>query len=875
MHLSSAVLRPVSAALGAALLLAALAPLAPSVEPAAVNVRASETTHAVDGSHDFIVPSTATHIAIHWKGHPDARVTAALSADGTDFSEPEPVDIDEDDGPPGDGETYGALIGVDEIQVVRVSADRPLAQVSVLALDASGPDPLPLGLGAATAGATTVPPIIRRSAWGADESLRFDDAGDEQWPREYFPVQKIMVHHTAGRNADPNPAATVRAIYYYHAVTRRWADIGYNYLIDEAGRVYEGRYARDFWNGAIPSADNVAGLGVAAGHTKYVNQGSMGIALLGTFTSQAPTPAARASLVRMLAWASAKYGIDPQGSGTYVNPQTGFSQTTYNISGHRDYASTGCPGAVVYAQLPTIRADVAAQMNPWPGEIYNPPRQLHFEAGTYVGLKFTSSGGIIGSKTYTLSTPSSAPTDQASTIPLRSGTWYHVTAGVWADYWIQASPRLTLSASPVPPTVEAFDTARPLSVPAGTYVGRKFSTYGDVTASLSRTVTAGSTVWTTHKSTIPKQSGNWYYVTVGVWEGYWFPESAGMTLGAPPPPFPTPIAIFNPTRTLSLAPGTYVGQRFSAYGISAGTWTATLTTTTSAPTSRYSTLPGQSGYWYYIVDGVFESYWIRESASTTLVGGLPSSATDFVFDVTGYFVPGTAGASYLALPPARLLDSRFGNGLSGPFSANLPRSFQVAGRGGVPAGAVAVTGNLTVTNQTRAGAAYLGPDPLAAPGSSTLNFPLGDNRANGVTLALGPGGTLSATYLASGGSTDFVFDVTGYFVPGTAGASYLALPPARLLDSRFGNGLSGPFSANLPRSFQVAGRGGVPAGAVAVTGNLTVTNQTRAGAAYLGPDPLVAPGSSTLNFPLGDNRANGVTLALGPGGTLSATYLAP
>ena len=65
----------------------------------------------------------------------------------------------------------------------------------------------------------------------------------------------------------------------------------------------------------------------------------------------------------------------------------------------------------------------------------------------------------------------------------------------------------------------------------------------------------------------------------------------------------------------------------------------------------------------------------------------------------------------------------------------------------------------------------------------------------------------------------------------------------------------------------------MPVGAVAVTGNLTVTNQTRAGAAYLGPDPLVAPASSTLNFPLGDNRANGVTLALGPGGTLSATYL--
>ncbi|MEX0710559.1 MAG: hypothetical protein WD116_05075, partial [Chloroflexota bacterium] len=86
------------------------------------------------------------------------------------------------------------------------------------------------------------------------------------------------------------------------------------------------------------------------------------------------------------------------------------------------------------------------------------------------------------------------------------------------------------------------------------------------------------------------------------------------------------------------------------------------------------------------------------------------------------------------------------------------------GRGGVPANAVAVTGNLTVTNPTVAGAAFLGPNPTANPSSSTLNFPLGDNRANGVTLALGSGGTLSATYLASSGTTDFIFDVTGYFV---------------------------------------------------------------------------------------------------------------
>jgi hypothetical protein len=646
MQLKSFVVRPVAAAIAAAMMLVVLAPMAPRAQPGPVKVRASETTHAVIGSQDFAVPSESTHIAIHWPGHPDARVTASFSTDGTVFSEPTVVDIDEPGVGPDDGETYAALMSVAGIKVVRVASDRPLLHVSVLALDAAGPDPMPLGLGAQAAGGTTLPGVIPRSAWGADESLRFDDAGDEQWPREYFPVQKLMVHHTAGRNADPDPAATVRAIYYYHAITRRWGDIGYNYLIDEAGRVYEGRYARDFWNGATPSSDNLAGLGVAAGHTKYYNQGSMGIALLGTFTSQAPTAAARASLVRMLAWASAKYGIDPKGHETYVNPQTGLTAATFNIGGHRDYASTACPGAVLYGQLPAIRVDVAAQMNVWPGQTFNPPRTLIFAAGTYVGRTFSSTGVIIASKPYTLASTSSAPTDQSSTIPLQSGSWYYVTAGVWAGYWVQASSGITLTGAPSLPVLETFDTARPLSVPAGTYVGRKFSTYGDVTSSKSYTLTIGSTAWTTQKSTIPKQSGNWYYVTVGVWEGYWIPESVGMTLGDPPPPLPVPIAIYDPPRTLVFAAGTYVARRFSAYGISAGTWTATLTATSSASTSQYSKLPGQSGNWYYIIDGVFQWYWILESASTTLVGppvpppAPPPGTTNYSPPVTLFFKGG-------------------------------------------------------------------------------------------------------------------------------------------------------------------------------------------------------------------------------------------
>jgi hypothetical protein len=251
--------------------------------------------------------------------------------------------------------------------------------------------------------------------------------------------------------------------------------------------------------------------------------------------------------------------------------------------------------------------------------------------------------------------------------------------------------------------------------------------------------------------------------------------------------------------------------------------------------------------------------------------GAPAGSTALVFDVTGYFVPDGSGATFVALAPARLLDTRVGTGLAGPFSPGIPRTFAVRGSAGVPLTATAVTGNLTVTNQTAAGSVYVGPDPLASPASSTVNAPVGDTRANGVTVALSPAGDLSLTYTALGGTADAVFDVTGYFVPDGSGARFVPLTPARLLDTRIGNGLSGPFSAHAPRTFQVGGRGGVPAEATGVSGNLTITMPTASGWAYVGPDPLPYPSSSTLNYPWGDTRANGVTVALGPGGTLAAT----
>jgi hypothetical protein len=161
--------------------------------------------------------------------------------------------------------------------------------------------------------------------------------------------------------------------------------------------------------------------------------------------------------------------------------------------------------------------------------------------------------------------------------------------------------------------------------------------------------------------------------------------------------------------------------------------------------------------------------------SVTLVSPSPSATAQAVFDVTGYFTPDASGGapSFVPLNPKRLLDSRSGNGLSGAFTVRVARTFQVTGLAGIPADAVAVTGNLTVTQQTYPGYLYIGPVPLNDPTSSTLNFPVGDDRANGVTVALGAGGTLSVTLVSPSPSAtaQAVFDVTGYFTPDASGGA--------------------------------------------------------------------------------------------------------
>jgi outer membrane protein assembly factor BamB len=261
-----------------------------------------------------------------------------------------------------------------------------------------------------------------------------------------------------------------------------------------------------------------------------------------------------------------------------------------------------------------------------------------------------------------------------------------------------------------------------------------------------------------------------------------------------------------------------------------------------------------------------------DNVCTSLVDGT-QTVTATSGDGTGSATVTVGGTTYHPLSPVRLLDTRIGNGLSGKFAASVPRTFQITGRGGVPAGATAVTANVTIVKPSATASVYLGPDPIVSPTTATISFNKADITAYGSTIALDGAGEMSATYMATIGSTDLLVDVTGFFTADSTGATYHPLTPARLLDTRHANGLSGKFVAGVPRGFPVWGRGGVPTGATAVTGNLTVVNSTNAWAVYLGPDKIASPGTSTINFAKGQIRANSLTVPLSIAGSLAATFL--
>lgn len=243
---------------------------------------------------------------------------------------------------------------------IKAGENKELKSAPVVAFD---PQYLAIKSGASTLN------IISRYTWGADESYRYlndntvdpvlieiepeylekfkdelkysriveaDSEGDKyKWPLQYpEKVKKFIIHHTATTGNLDDPAQAIRDIYYYHSITRAWGDIGYNYIIDQQGKIYEGRFG---------------GEGVIGAHSGPGNNGSIGIAILGNYEDTAVPEKVVAAVSSLIGEKSRLHAIDPQSKSIFRG------ENMDNIFGHKDIMATTCPGINLYEKLPVIR----------------------------------------------------------------------------------------------------------------------------------------------------------------------------------------------------------------------------------------------------------------------------------------------------------------------------------------------------------------------------------------------------------------------------------------------------------------------------------------------------------------------------------------
>ena len=236
-----------------------------------------------------------------------------------------------------------------------------LIQPGVLASDAGQPSAQSIEPAASRA-PYPMPLMVSRKRWGADERLRTHNGAACARPKYTTTVLAAFVHHTADRNdyTRTQVPAMVRAMYAYHVKSRGWCDLGYNFLVDRFGRVFEGRYGG-------------AQLPVLGAHTADFNANSFGVALIGNFEQAAPPPAMLESTARVIAWK-----LD----ANYRSPQATIrldGSSLHTVSGHRDTKATACPGTQLYNKLGWLRQRVNTLMGgSFSTPIYRYARTLGF-----------------------------------------------------------------------------------------------------------------------------------------------------------------------------------------------------------------------------------------------------------------------------------------------------------------------------------------------------------------------------------------------------------------------------------------------------------------------------------------------------------------
>ena len=169
----------------------------------------------------------------------------------------------------------------------------------------------------------------------------------EQAAPDYGTVKAGFIHHTVNANnyTSSQVPALLRGIYAYHTQSRGWRDIGYNYLVDRFGRIWEGRY------GGVDRA-------VVGAHTLGYNEVSFAMSAIGNFDVARRPQAVLNAYARLFAWKLSLYNIRADNPRVYVK-----NRYLRAINGHRDVGQTACPGRYLYAKLPYIRTAAASIQN--------------------------------------------------------------------------------------------------------------------------------------------------------------------------------------------------------------------------------------------------------------------------------------------------------------------------------------------------------------------------------------------------------------------------------------------------------------------------------------------------------------------------------
>ncbi|NUR16631.1 MAG: hypothetical protein HOQ13_10005, partial [Dermatophilaceae bacterium] len=570
----------------------------------------------------------------------------------------------------------------------------------------------------ATLASVPQPTIVTRAQWGANESMM------PCQPDAVGGFKAGVVHHTVNANnyTAAQAPGLVRGIFAYHTQSNGWCDIGYNFLVDRFGRIYEGR------KGGLTGFTQGAQAGGFNGET-------FGVSVIGTFTSVSLPSAVTSAVSRTIAWQADRSSFDPGSSVVLTSTggsryDAGVRVTKPRVMGHRDLSLTSCPGDAAYPQVPSIRS---AASSTW--------RTYQYVVGRSVYVPVTARR-LLDTRTGlgTTQRPLPANTSLVLTVPGLPSTATAVTLNVTA---LDATTPTTLTAYPA-------------------NMARRFTSNLDVVP--GRTITTQVTVGVAPGGKVRLFNARGSVNVIADLEGY-FRTGTGAGYAAYTRPsrlvdtrtgVGAPRQQVSATRPLTFTiPGLLSGTRAVTFNVTAlnasgpTTLTAyragtarpavpTLSVTDRTPVANLITVPAdQSGR---------VTIWV------------PRGQVDVVVDALGFYVDGR-GLKFVAVAPRRLVDTRVGWGVPGPLAAGRATTFGIAHTTYPVWGAALAAGAVSTAN----GWVSFYRSGQSQPGTSTLSTVAGRTITNLAATSTTTNGLVNV--YNSAGSTQVIADLMGYYTP--------------------------------------------------------------------------------------------------------------